>query len=82
MAAAFYKRREQDMDEKMMILAWQTSHIMNSSGNYKKAIKPSDIYKSIFDEDENKKARKGELTPVNRDEKNAELAALQAKFNR
>lgn len=80
MATAYYKRREQDMDEKMMILAWQTTHIMNSSGNYKKAIKPTDIYTSIFEKE--KKTSKGEITPVDRDEKNAELAKLQAKFNR
>ncbi|PFW43802.1 hypothetical protein [Priestia megaterium] len=83
MVKAYYKQRERVMDEKMMILAWQTSHIMNSSGNYKKAIKPSDIYSSIFDEKEEKKqGGSNELRPIDRDEKNAQLAALQEKFNR
>lgn len=81
MATAFYKRREMDMDEKMMILAWQTSHIMNSSGNYKKAIKPSDIYKSINEQDE-ANGGTSELKPVDREVKNAELAKLQEKFNK
>ena len=33
-------------DREMQRTAWQTSHIMNSSGNYKRAIKPEKLYKS------------------------------------
>lgn len=77
MVSAYYKRRNDELDEQMSILAWQTSHIMNSSGNYKKAIKPSQLYKANESESENSK---GELTPIDRDVKNKKLQSLEEKF--
>jgi hypothetical protein len=79
MVSAYYKRRNDELDEQMTILAWQTSHIMNSSGNYKKAIKPSQLYnKDGSDGDTSKK----ELTPIDRDVKNEKLKALEEKFKK
>ncbi|MCY9324079.1 hypothetical protein [Bacillus haynesii] len=80
MAIAYYRRRDEEMDEQMHILAWQTSHIMNSSGNYKKTIKPSHLYGGN-DEHEGGSSNGG-LTPIDRDKKNEQLAALEEKFNR
>lgn len=78
MVKAYYQRRDIEMDEYMTILAWQTSHIMNSSGNYKKTIKPKDLY-SKNDSDESETS-KNELTPIDRDVKNKKLQALEEKF--
>lgn len=36
----------------MQRLAWQTAYLMNATGNFKKNIKPTDLYQSIFDKDE------------------------------
>lgn len=40
---------EEELDEKMSMLAWQTSHLMTATGNYKKAVKPKDLYMSMAD---------------------------------
>ena len=39
----------------MQMLAWQTSLLMNSTGNFKKKIKPSDLYNSMKEVEEKKK---------------------------
>lgn len=44
---AFMKVEEEKIDVEMQMLAWQTALLMNSTGNYKKKIKPEDLYKSI-----------------------------------
>jgi hypothetical protein len=44
-AFAFEERRQDDMLNQR--IAWQTSHIMNASGNMKKRIKPTDLYKPL-----------------------------------
>ncbi len=36
----------------MQRLAWQTAYLMNATGNFKKNIKPTDLYQSVFDKDE------------------------------
>lgn len=38
------RKEEEDFDLKMQLLAWQTALLMNSTGNYKKKIKPTDLY--------------------------------------
>lgn len=45
MYVAYKNLENKEFDEKMTQLAWQTSLIMNSSGRYKKGLKPSDLYK-------------------------------------
>jgi hypothetical protein len=39
------EKRQDDMLNQR--IAWQTSHIMNASGNFKKRIKPEDLYKPM-----------------------------------
>ncbi|ELU5588602.1 hypothetical protein SCB17_003125 [Clostridium perfringens] len=67
---AHIKAEEEELDKQMQVIAWQTALLMNSTGNYKKSIKPTDLYTSIFEEDntpagvhkvENKKALEEEL---------------------
>lgn len=79
MVIANAKKREEEVDLQLNLLAWQTSHIMNSSGNYKKQVKPEDLYKSQGDEDSTQGTSK-ELRPIDRDEKNKKLEALMNKF--
>ena len=38
------RKEEEEFDMKMQMLAWQTALLMNSTGNYKKRIKPTDLY--------------------------------------
>lgn len=44
---SFMKVEEEKIDIEMQMLAWQTALLMNSTGNYKKKIKPEDLYNSI-----------------------------------
>ena len=55
MIIAHSRVKEEEFDEKMSILAWQTSLLMTATGNYKKGIKPKDLYTSIFDKKEDAK---------------------------
>lgn len=38
------RAEEEKIDIEMQMMAWQTALLMNSTGNYKKRIKPSDLY--------------------------------------
>lgn len=78
MVIANGKKREEEVDLQLNLLAWQTSHIMNSSGNYKKQVKPEDLYKSQGDDEPTQNSN--ELRPIDRDEKNKKLDALMNKF--
>lgn len=40
----YIKAENEEFDQKMQMLAWQTALLMNSTGNYKKSIKPQDLY--------------------------------------
>lgn len=44
MIIARSKVEQATFEEKMQMLAWQTSLLMNATGNFKKKIKPSDLY--------------------------------------
>ncbi|MEY8748943.1 hypothetical protein [Alkalicoccobacillus gibsonii] len=77
MVVAYYRRRDSEIEEQMQVLSWQTSHLMNASGNYKKPIKPDQLYSPKQSDEE---GGNSELTPIDRDEKNAKLADLKAKF--
>lgn len=44
-AHIFEERRRDDIENQRT--SWFTSHIMNASGNYKKRIEPSDLYKPL-----------------------------------
>lgn len=53
MILAQIKVEEENLDEQMQIIAWQTALLMNSTGNYKKKIKPQDLYTPIGEIKEN-----------------------------
>ena len=48
---------EEQIDIKMQMLAWQTALLMNSTGNYKKKVKPEDLYKSIAEIEKEEKQK-------------------------
>ena len=49
MISAHMRVQEEEFDERMSLLAWQTSLLMTATGNYKKGIKPKDLYVSIYE---------------------------------
>lgn len=46
---AVQKAELDELDNDMQKLAWQTALLMNSTGNFKKKIKPSDLYTPMAD---------------------------------
>lgn len=57
MIASQIRKENEDFDINMQMLAWQTALLMNSSGNYKKRIKPSDLYSPNNDEEAEKQEK-------------------------
>lgn len=49
MILSFIKAEEESFDLKMQMLSWQTALLMNSTGNFKKKIKPDDLYTPLAD---------------------------------
>ena len=70
-----YKNQEEARE--MQRLAWQTSLLMNSTGNYKKTIQPTDLYKNPYDKKEEKEKEVKKIDPK---QKEKELADLKKKF--
>lgn len=79
MTVMYYKRFNLEVDNRMQQLAWQTALIMNSSGNYKKQIKPSQLYQSVNDRE--KDGDKHSYKVIDRDIKNKEIDRLTKLLN-
>lgn len=47
MLKAVIDLKEYELDVTMQVLAWQTAQLMNSTGNYKTAVKPDKLYKPM-----------------------------------
>lgn len=41
---------EREQDKELQVLAWQTSLLMNATGNYKKPVKPDTLYTPIAEQ--------------------------------
>ena len=54
---AYMQVEEEQIDIKMQMLAWQTALLMNSTGNYRKKVKPEDLYKSIAEIEKEEKQK-------------------------
>ncbi|WP_179865958.1 phage tail assembly chaperone [Bacillus pseudomycoides] len=67
----------QKLEREEYRIAWQTSLLMNATGNYKRAITPEKLLG--LDKDGDKKKESTEK--VNIEEKNEKLSGLKAKFN-
>lgn len=54
-----YKEMENvNFDKDMCKLAWQTALLMNATGRYKKVLKPTDLYRSIYEKESIDKPKK------------------------
>ena len=71
---AFMQVEEEKIDVEMQMLAWQTALLMNSTGNYKKKIKPEDLYKSIAEIE--KEEEQKEMTLEDKQKLQEELLTL------
>lgn len=70
-------------DREMERLAWQTSLLMNATGNYKKQIAPDKLYKRHYDDYGNEVTTgHGAYTPITPEDKEARWQELIGKFNR
>lgn len=47
------RKEKEDFELNMEMLAWQTALLMNATGNFKRKIKPSDLYKSDYVDEAN-----------------------------
>lgn len=72
MLEAEIRIEEEKLDFEMQVVAWQTALLMNSTGNYKKQIKPTDLYKSVG-ADRNKKVLSEEEIRLEKERKREEL---------
>lgn len=82
-AKLYYNALDQDIE--MQRLAWQTSLIMTSSGNYgKKGVKADKLYKSQFDENGEpiQKNKEDIFKSIDKEEKEKKLNELIEKFNK
>lgn len=87
---AYYKTMSlnKERDFELQSIAWQTALLMNSSGNYKKKIEPSDLYQSPYDKKE--KINEDTATEMLDEEskknkvknKDKQLADLKSKFGK
>jgi hypothetical protein len=77
MAQAVARRVERERDWQMQVVAWQTAHLINYSGNVKRPVKPTKLYKSIYDR--RKDAENSRR--VNKEYVYAEQAKLKEKFD-
>lgn len=67
MVQAKLKVEEEEVDEKMQIISWQTAILINAMGKSKKRYKPKDLYKPLSKDEENRPT--GSYTVIGDDEK-------------
>lgn len=76
MVEAVMTDEKDKIEVQQQLMAWQTSLLMNATGNFKKQIKPEDLFSKEKDAD----LPKG-VNRIDRDEKNRKIEELQEKFN-
>lgn len=79
MILANMKVEEESFDTKMQMVAWQTALLMNSSGNFKKKIKPEDLYTPLAEA--KKKEKQQEFNPEEKKRLQDELLSAFAGSN-
>lgn len=78
-AYLFIQEREDDMLNQR--ISWQTAHLMNATGNFKKKIQPTDLYKPLdYEEDSDKQDIVKRFNSA--EEKEQYLKDLMAKFKK
>lgn len=81
MVVAHIKADEESFDLQMQITAWQTALLMNSTGNYKKRIKPEDLYTPLAELVEQKQKENEGFNPEERKRLQDELLQSFADSN-
>lgn len=82
MVGATIQAEDERMDEQMQMLSWQTSILINVSGNVKKRYKASDLYTPLAQQKEEAKkpVSKGGLVQLDKDEHEAKQQELMKRF--
>lgn len=78
MVLAHIRVEEESFDKDMMLLSWQTALLMNSTGNYKKKIKPDDLYVPLETQREKARVQAEGFNPEKRQELQNELLSAFA----
>lgn len=78
MVLAFMRVEEESFDNNMIMLSWQTALLMNSTGNFKKKIKPDDLYTPLEAQKEKAKVQAEGFNPEKRQELQNELLSAFA----
>lgn len=83
MIDARIKVEDEQTDEQMTMLSWQTAILINVSGNVKKKYKPTDLYKPLAQQKEEAKEKrqsKGGLTKLSEAEFKRKQQELRERF--
>lgn len=78
MVLAHMRVEEESFDKDMLLLSWQTALLMNSTGNYKKKIKPDDLYVPLETQKEKARVQAEGFNPEKRQELQNELLSAFA----
>ena len=78
MVMAHTKAEDDAFDREMILLSWQTALLMNSTGNYKKKIKPEDLYVPADMQKEQEKKQAEGFNPEKRQELQNDLLSAFA----
>lgn len=81
MIQAQIRKDEETFDMDMQKLAWQTALLMNATGNFKKKIKPSDLYSPDYAESKEQEHISGEDTAELKKKLQEELLSTFAGSN-
>ena len=75
MVLAHTRAEEEAFDLQMVMLSWQTSLLLNGTGNFKKKIKPTDLYTPLEQQKEQEKIKAKGIDPEEKKKLQDELMA-------
>mgnify|MGYP000847065244 FL=1 len=75
MVLAHTRAEEEAFDMQMIMLSWQTSLLLNGTGNFKKKIKPTDLYTPLDKQKEQEKIKAEGIDPEEKRKLQDELKA-------
>jgi glutamyl-tRNA reductase len=83
MIEAMVEEEQRQDDMKNQRVAWQTAHLMNATGNYKKKIKTTDLYKPMVDVQEEETPKQNIVEKFeSKEQKEEYLENLMKKFGK
>ena len=84
MMDAFVEEEQRQDDVENQRFAWQTAHLMNATGNYKKTIKSTDLYRPLDYVEEDKEVPQQNIVKKfdSKEQKEDYLNALLKKFGK